>query len=379
MIYFDNAATTRPSKEVCEKIKDMLYNNFANPSSLHRLGYNAERIMNDDRRKIAELLGVRDDEIFFTSGGTESNNTAVLGAAEAYKRNGNTVVTERTEHPSVGKAFEVLRDRGFEVCYLDVDEKGYVNTEQLSDILKNKKVIFVSLMHVNNESGTIQDIEKIASIIKNLSPKTVFHTDGVQSFGKHRLNLKNVDLYSFSGHKIHAPKGTGGLFIRKGTRIKSIIYGGQQQSGVRPGTENTAYISGLALAAETAFYQMDENYKKVLEVKKELMKITDEAEGIYVNGDRENASAYILSLAVEDVRGEVLMHALEKRDIYVSTGSACSSKNKKHKSVIDFINPDYSENTIRISFGKTNTVSEAEQVRKAIIEEINILRRYKRR
>ena len=214
MIYFDNASTTRPSEQVCDKIRDMLYNNFANPSSLHRLGYNAENIFNEDKRKIADVLGVKENEIYFTSGGTESNNTAILGVAEAYKRYGKTVVSVKTEHPSVAKSFEILEERGFDVRYLAVDEKGYINVEELLEILKNEKVILVSLMHVNNETGTIQDIEKISAEVKKVSPKTIFHTDGVQAFTKHSLNLKNVDLYSFSGHKIHGPKGIGGLFIK---------------------------------------------------------------------------------------------------------------------------------------------------------------------
>lgn len=379
MIYFDNASTTKPSEEVCDKIREMLYDNFANPSSLHRLGYNAENILNEDKKKIANILGVSENEIYFTSGGTESNNMAVLGVAEAYKRYGDTVVTTKTEHPSVAKPFEVLKERGFEVCYLDVDEKGYINVDELKEILENKKVILVSLMHVNNEIGTIQDIELISKMVKEMSPKTIFHTDGVQAFAKHRLKLNNVDLYSFSGHKIHAPKGIGGLFIKNGVRIKPIINGGQQQNAVRPGTENTAYISGLALAAETAYRNMDENYVNLSKVKKELMTIKNALENVYINGDEEKGSAYILSLAIGDVRGEVLMHALENRGIYVSTGSACSSKNKKHMSVVDYVNPKYAQNTIRISFCKYNTIEEAKEVKKVIIEETEKLRKYKRR
>jgi cysteine desulfurase len=241
----------------------------------------------------------------------------------------------------------------------------------------DENTLMISIMQVNNEFGTIQDTDAIAKAVKTKNPKTIIHVDGVQGFGKHRINLKNIDLYSFSGHKIHAPKGIGGLYVKKGIRLKSIIYGGQQQGTVRPGTENTSGIAGLGTACEDAFSSIDERAERVKAVKECMAEIVNETDGIFINGDFENGSPYILSLDFKGIRGEVLVHALEKKDIYVSTGSACSTRSKK-KPAVYYINPD-SEGTVRFSFSGLNTVEEAQECKKALMEIVPTLRMYKRR
>jgi len=374
MIYFDNAATTQVSQNAANAAYDMLVNNYGNPSSPHSAGFKAEQKINSAKEEIAAALKVKPYEIFFTSGGTESNNLAILGCAECYKRTANKIITLNTEHPSVKQTFEELSKRGFEVVFADIDKKGYVDKQKLMELI-DSNTLMVSIMHINNEFGTIQDIEEIAKAVKSKNKNVIFHTDGVQGFGKHKINLKNIDLYSFSAHKIHAPKGIGGLYIKNGIRLKSIMFGGEQQNKIRPGTENTAGIAALCAACRDSFDNIDKNFDNVSKIKSCLIDITNDIDDVYVNGDVEKGSPYILSLDFKSIKGEVLVHALEKKEIYVSTGSACSTKSNK-KTAVYYINPD-SEGTIRFSFSSLNSIEQAEECKNALKEIVPKLRIYK--
>ena len=378
MIYFDNSSTTKICDKVLAEIVDVMKNDFANASALHRLGYISEQRIINAKKNIANIISCDEDEIYFTSGGTESNNMSIFGVCDTYKKNGNKIITTKIEHPSVLKCFNELENRGFQVDYLDVDEKGYINIDDLIEKIDDNTIL-VSVMYVNNEIGTIQKIDEIGKKIKQKNKKTIFHTDAVQAFGKIKIDLKYIDLMSVSGHKIHAQKGIGFLYVKKGIRLNNIIFGAGQQKGLRSGTINNEGIVGISLASSIAYENLNENFKQVHNIKKELLSIKDELEDVYVNGDEENGIPYILSLSFKDVKGEVLLHSLEERDIFVSTGSACSSKGKKDLSTIHYVNKDNLGYTIRISLSADNTIEEAKEFKKAILEIVPMLRMYKKR
>ena len=377
MIYFDNAATTAPDKAVISEAEDFLQNCFANPSSVHSLGYEAEMRLEKARKKVAAALGADPKQLFFTSGGTEANNTAVLGAAEAKKRRGKRVITQVTEHPSVADAFNELEKRGFEVIRVNVDKKGRVCEQELLSAV-NEETTLVSVMNINNEFGTIQPVNELAEKVKKINPETLFHSDCVQAFGKHPVNIKNLDLVTVSAHKIHALKGVGALYVKKGTLIKPLHFGGGQEGAFRPGTENTVGIVAFGAAAELAAKQMQENFQKVTSVKNELLKITQMLDNVWINGDQEG-SPYILNLGFEGVKGEVLVHALEDREIYCSTGSACSSRVKEKKKLADLLVDGTGSSALRIGIGKDNTEQQARQLTEALCEIVPMLRKYRPR
>ena len=378
MIYFDNSATTKVYDEVLEEIVDAMKNNFANSSSLHRLGYETEQRVIKAKKYIANIINGKEDEIYFTSGGTESNNIAIFGVCDAYKKYGNKIITTKIEHPSVLKCFNKLEKRGFEVCYLDVDSKGYINIEELTNQV-NDNTILVSVMYVNNEIGTIQNIDEIGKKIKEKNKNTIFHTDAVQAFGKLKINVKNIDLMSVSGHKIHAQKGIGFLYVKNGIRLNNIIFGAGQQKGLRSGTINNEGIIGLYKASEIAYKNLDENFNKVYNIRKEIISLKDKIENMSINGDEQKGIPYILSLSFKDIKGEVLLHALEDKNIFVSTGSACGSKGKKDLSTIHYVNEENVGSTIRVSFSSDNTIEQAKEFNKAILEIVPMLRIYKKR
>ena len=378
MIYFDNSATTKVYDEVLEEIVDTIKNNFANSSSLHRLGYETEQRVIKAKKYIANIINGKEDEIYFTSGGTESNNIAIFGVCDAYKKYGNKIITTKIEHPSVLKCFNELEKRGFEVCYLDVDSKGYINIEELTNQV-NDNTILVSVMYVNNEIGTIQNIDEIGKKIKEKNKNTIFHTDAVQAFGKLKINVKNIDLMSVSGHKIHAQKGIGFLYVKNGIRLNNIIFGAGQQKGLRSGTINNEGIIGLYKASEIAYKNLDENFNKVYNIRKEIISLKDKIENMSINGDEQKGIPYILSLSFKDIKGEVLLHALEDKNIFVSTGSACGSKGKKDLSTIHYVNEENVGSTIRLSFSSDNTIEQAKEFNKAILEIVPMLRIYKKR
>ncbi len=375
MIYFDNSSTTRVRKDVINKMTYIMGEEYGNPSSLHSFGFSAEKEIKKAKTIISEIIKSDKDEIFFTSGGTEANNLAVFGIVSAYKKTGTHIIVNKTEHPSVSEAYKKLENSGYTVSYIDVDRKGYAKLAQLEEEITDKTIL-VSIMHVNNEIGTINDIKKISEIIKNKNKKTVFHTDCVQSFCKHNINSKYADLITLSGHKIHGPKGVGALFIKKGIRVEPVFMGGNQQKGIRSGTENVAGIAGFAAAAENMSSDIEKNTEKVSAVKNKLKEIKNLLPEVYINGDEGSGSPYILNMSFAHVKGEVLLHCLEDKGIYVSTGSACMSNHKKHRGTVDVIGGN-SENSLRFSFSDENTVDEAEECVTALLEIVPLLRQYK--
>jgi cysteine desulfurase len=375
VIYFDNASTTRVSEPVCEAVCEMLREDFANPSSLHHIGFQAEKRLNKAREQVAAAIKAKSEEIYFTSGGTEANNTAVLGAANAYRKTCNRVITTNIEHPSVGDSFKELERQGFEVVVLEADSKGYISAEQLANAV-NENTSLVSIMYVNNEVGTVQDIKSLYNAVKQKNSKALFHCDCVQALGKHEINSAWFDLASLSGHKIHAPKGVGALYIKKGVRINSLHFGGGQEKGFRPGTENTAAAVGMGLAAEIAERERKANFEKVALVKRTLLESVQRVGGVSVNGDEVNSSPYILNLSFENVKGNVLLNALDNKGICVAVGSACSSYVKQKKKVVDFLVDGRGISAVRFSFDGDNTVEEAELVGDEVCKAVELLRKF---
>ena len=383
MIYFDNAATTRAADEVAERVRYMLLENFGNPSAQSMMGVRAENELNDARKIMAKSINALPEEIYFTSGGTEDDNWAIFGTAEGYKRSGKHMITTSIEHPAVYEPMERLRQKGWEVTDLDVDKNGYIDLDALRDSIREDTVL-VSIILVNNEVGTIQDVAAVGKLIKEKNPNTLFHVDAVQAFGKYPIDVRkmNIDMLSMSGHKIHGPKGVGFFYMKKGLKVRPIIYGGGQERGQRSATENTPGIAGLAKAVELAMENMDASHEKVMEVKRTL------AEGIlrdipktHINGPSiEEASPYVLNVSFNGLRSEVLLHALEEKEVYVSAGSACSSKKKGGSHVLRSLglSEERIEGAIRFSFCRYNTVDEAAACLEILKEKTAFLRKYMR-
>lgn len=370
-VYLDNSATTKPYKEVVSAVSETMADHFGNPSSMHRLGVESERLVKTARKQLADALRANENEIYFLSGGTESDNTAIFGAAAARKRQGKRIVTTRIEHPAVMNACKRLEEQGFEVIYVGVDEEGRVRMEEMEKAI-TEDTILISVMHVNNEIGTIQPIEKIGRLKK---ANTLFHVDAVQSFGKEDIDLSRmscVDMLSLSGHKFHGPRGVGALYIRSGVHIPSLIVGGGQERGFRSGTDNTPGIVGMGLAAEMTVQNCQAKRRHMEKVKSHLLqKIREQITDIRVNSPKDGCSPAILNVSFPGCRGEVLLHTLEQKQIYVSTGSACSSK-KKGNSILEAVglNGQEIEGAIRFSFCDENTEEQmdyvAEQLESAV-------------
>lgn len=373
-IYFDNGATTKVNKDVADKMYDVMTMSYGNPSSLHSKGLEAEHIVRDSRKIIANKIKANADEIYFTASGSESNNLAILGAADLFRFKGE-IITSKVEHKCVMECMKRLENIGFKVHYLDVDEDGVVDTEQL-ECLINDKTQLVSIMHVNNECGSIQPIKDIYTIVKNKNPDTVFHTDNIQGFCKIDISSEYCDLMSISAHKIHGPKGIGALYVKKGIRLSPIIYGGGQEKGLRGGTENVPAIAGFGKAVE-----IFEKNNKLIELKKHIInRITSEIPEIYINGDINNASPYILNIAMIGLRSEIILHSLEQRGIYVSSGSACSSNKPSPSHVLSAMGykPERVDSSIRISFNNENTMEEADAFCDALTEIARINKKIRR-
>lgn len=369
-IYFDNSATTRPFSEAVEAAVFTMEQQYGNPSSLHRLGMNAENIVKDARETIAEKLNVTPQEIYFTSGGTESNNIAIIGACTAMRLKG-TVITSKIEHKSVLECFSYLEKQGFNVIYLDVTKDGIVDLEQLKTVM-NEQVSFVSIMHINNETGAIQPIEEISRIVKSVNPKALVHTDDVQGFCKIPFNTKCVDMISVSAHKVNGLKGCGAIYIKKGTKVNPVIFGGGQESGVRNGTEN---VPGIA-----AFKKAVEIYNPDLEDLKGYIEdyVINNIEGTKINS--VGGSSHIINLSVVGFKSETLLHLLEQNDIYVSSGSACSSNKPQLSYVLTAMgnSKEVVESSIRLSFGYGNTLEQAKifcEVLSKVVEQNKSVRR----
>lgn len=365
-IYLDNSATTKPYKEVVEKMIFALENDYANPSSLHKKGLEVEKNIKKIREDIARTLGVKEKEIYFTSGGTESNNSIIRGVLDKRK---NHIITTKIEHPSVLDTIKTLEKEGIEVTYLDVDSEGKIDIDSLKSSIK-ENTILVSVMHVNNEVGSIQPINEVGKYLKTLKEKVYFHVDAVQSFGK--INFKpskyNIDFMSVSGHKIHGPKGIGFMYIKESSKVKPLFTGGGQEFGFRSGTENIPGIYGLGEAIRITNENLDKNIQKIDSLKNLLKsEILNNIENVKINSP-EDGVCHILNVSFLGVKGEVLLHYLEQKDIYVSTGSACSSK-KKGSHVLNAMNlsKDEIEGTIRFSLSCFNTEEE-------ILETIKVLK-----
>lgn len=371
MIYLDNASTTKPSDEVCKAVLAAL-SQFGNPSSLHRLGMNAEKIITTAKESTARALGVGAKNIYFTSGGTEANNMAILGYAMANKKRGNHVITTKIEHPSVLEPFKVLEKNGFSVTYLDADKNGEISLSQLEDALL-PDTILVSVMAVNNETGTIQPIYKIKEIMKNKSPKAVLHSDAVQGFLKVELKPKKwgIDLLSISGHKIYATKGTGAIYIGDNINISPILVGGGQQKNMRSGTENVPGIAAFGAAVES--------YLPIKTGTRELFleKLSEKIDNIKINGT-ENNSGYVLNVSFLGIKAEILLHSLEAKGIYVSTGSACSSNKPMPSHVLSAMGCTAEEIKGAVRFSFSNEEFDADAVTDIIRDEVLNIRKYVR-
>ncbi|MBS4026259.1 MAG: cysteine desulfurase [Clostridia bacterium] len=356
-VYLDNCATTKAIPQVVAAMVECLERYYGNPSSLHRLGLEAEKKVAQARRQIAQALGCNPKELIFTSGGSESNNLAIKGATRFYRSRGNHIITAKTEHPSVLAAYESLEKEGFQVTYLDVSNTGHICLEQLGDSMTAATTL-VSLMMINNELGTVQPVEKAVTIVreKAVKNKVCFHVDGVQAVGMMPVNLGKlgIDLYSFSGHKFHGPKGIGGLYIKPGIQLQPIIEGGGQEGGLRSGTENVPGIVGMAKAISLVTAGMEEKISRLRRLQQQLWQgITKEIPGCKLNSDLEQGAPHIVSISFPWVKGEVLLHYLESEGIYVSTGSACSSRSRNISHVLAGIglNEAEADGTIRFSFG----------------------------
>lgn len=382
-VYFDNAATTKIIPEVREIMLETMDVEYGNPSSMHIKGVQAENYLRNARNTIAKQLKCESKEIIFTSGGTESNNLALLGLALANKRAGNHIITTGIEHASVYNPVLYLQDLGFRVTFLKVDAKGKVDLQHLRESL-DEDTILVSTMAVNNEIGAVEPIEEIAAIIKEYNGEhdknILYHVDAIQAFGKRILYPKRIgiDVMSMSGHKIHGPKGSGALFVDSRAKIKPVLYGGGQEKGLRSGTENTAAIAGMGKATEIMYNRIEENNHKMQLVKDALIQGATQIEGVT---DNSGESPHIASLSFRGVRSEVLLHALEDRGIYVSAGSACSSNHPAISGVLTAIglDKDLLESTLRFSFCEYNTVEEAEYTVNVLKELLPMLRKYTRK
>ncbi len=382
-VYFDNSATTRCYDSVKEIVIRTMTEDFGNPSAMHLKGVEAEKYVKDSAAKLARILKVQEKEILFTSGGTESDNLALIGAAMANKRSGNHIITTAVEHPAVSQPALFLQEQGFEVTYLPVDNRGVVKLDALEAVLR-PDTILVSVMYVNNEVGAVMPVEEIGRRIREKSPKALFHVDAIQAFGKYRIYPKKmgIDLLSVSSHKIHGPKGVGFLYINEKAKLQPQILGGGQQSGMRSGTDNVPGIAGLGVAAEEIYRDLDANVERMYSLKEHIAKGLEKIPDIRINGMalREGAPQ-ILSISVMGVRSEVLLHSLEERGIFVSAGSACSSHKRKPSSTLTAMGmaKDQIESTVRLSFSEENTAEEADYFLQVMGELVPVLRRYSRR
>jgi cysteine desulfurase len=368
MIYFDNSATTKPYDEVLESFLTVSRNFYGNPSSLHGFGGKADKLLTQAREQIAQLLAVKQSEIYFTSGGTESNNMAIKGTALLYKNRGRHLITTSVEHASVRSAMEQLEDEGFKITYLPVDIDGRVDVADVEKAIR-KDTILVSIMQVNNEVGAIQPIDEIGEMLKSY-PNILFHVDAVQGIAKVPLQLSGsrVDLCSYSAHKFHGLKGTGFLYIRDGVRLAPLFSGGNQERKMRSGTENVAGAVAMAKALRMTIAKSGAGIAKMEQVKSILSKGLNEIEGVEVHTPIKHSAPHILNFSIQDVKSEVLIHALEEKDIFVSTTSACSSKKKSPSQTLLAMGvPEKSANSaIRVSLSFENTEQEAKTVLSAI-------------
>lgn len=380
--YLDNSATTVCEPGVVEKVVQMMSICYGNPSAMHNKGVEAENYVKEAREIIAKTLKVQEKEIIFTSGGTESNNLAIMGCAAANHRMGKHLITTKIEHPSVGNVMKHMEEEGYEVTYLPVDENGIVRLDKLKEALRPDTML-VSVMHVNNEIGAVQPIEEISKIIRANNPATIFHVDAIQSYGKYRILPKKmgIDLLSVSAHKIHGPKGIGFLYHDSKIKIKPIVFGGGQQWDLRSGTENVPGIAGLAEAAKEIYTEFDAKTAHLYEVKEHFVSEILKLEGTKINGLTGRDSApHVVSVSFPGVRSEVLLHALEDKEVYASAGSACSSNKPAVSATLKAINvpKEHLDSTLRFSFSVHTTKEEIDYCMEVLGGLLPMLRRYAR-
>ncbi len=372
--YLDNSATTKPCNTAIQNVNFALSDTWGNPSSLYDMGFRAQMLVDDTRKAVANLLKCREDEIFFTGSGTEGNNTAILGAAASRKKRGKKIVTTAIEHPSVLETMKRLQDDGFEVVYLKSQKDGSISADDLKNAI-DKNTVLVSIMLVNNETGSIQPLKQASQIIKQSGAPALLHCDGVQAFGKMPINLNEwgVDLFTASAHKIHGPKGVGILYIKKGVTIKPLLTGGGQEKNMRSGTESVPLIFGLKGAVDELG-----NIAKNLESQKELWLYAKDAllqTGLVSINSCEDALPYILNISVEGYRSETLLHFLEAQGVYVSSGSACAKGNGSYVLNEMGLSRQRVDSALRVSFSRYNTKEDVDALKTAIIEATQKLRR----
>lgn len=385
-VYLDNSATTRVFPQVAELMTKIMCEDYGNPSSLHKKGVEAEQYLRDARETLARIMKVSEKEILFTSGGTESDNMALRGCVKANSRRGNHIITTQVEHPAILNTAAYLESEGYRVTYLPVDESGRIRLEDLHRAM-TPETILVSIMHTNNEVGARQPIEEAGILIKQMNPQTLFHVDAVQGFGKAKIYPKklHVDLMSVSSHKIHGPKGVGFLYIGDKVKIQPILFGGGQQQNLRSGTDNVPGIAGMAKAAQMMYENLDEDIARLYRLKKlfieEMSKIDGTQVNGLVNGGIEGTAPHIVSVSIEGVRSEVLLHALEDKGIFVSAGSACSAHKPQPSATLKAmgLNKELLGSTLRFSFSVFTTEEEILYTLQQMYVMIPMLRRYIRR
>lgn len=380
-VYLDNSATTRCFDEVAALMTQIMCEDYGNPSSLHRKGVQAEKYIRYAKDVIARNLKVNEKEIYFTSGGTESDNLALRGCAYANCRSGRHLITTQIEHPAVLQTMKHLEEEGFRVTYLPVDEKGCIRLEDLQRAITGETIL-VSIMHTNNEVGSLQPVAEAGALIKRMNPRILFHVDAVQGYGKFRIYPKKmkIDLLSVSGHKIHGPKGSGFLYVDEKVKIKPILFGGGQQGGVRSGTENVPAIAGLGKAVELVYSNLDQDMEQMYRLKKAFVEGVGKIQNVVVNGHPDETGApHVVSVSVKGVRSEVLLHALEDKEIYVSAGSACSARKPQPSATLRAMGIDQEllGSTIRFSFSVFTTMEEINYTLQTMYDIIPMLRKYK--
>ena len=380
--YFDNSATTRCYPEVAEIVVKTMTEDFGNPSAMHLKGVEAEKYVREAAQTLAKILKVNEKEIIFTSGGTESNNLALFGGADANKRSGNHIITTSVEHAAVGQPAERLEQMGYEVTIVPVVHRGVVQLEALEKALRPDRIL-VSTMYVNNEVGAVMPVEEIAKLVHEKSPKALYHVDAIQAFGKYRIYPKKagIDMLSVSSHKIHGPKGVGFLYINEKARIQPQILGGGQQAGMRSGTDNVPGIAGLGVAAKMVYTDFDKKIEHMYQLKERLAEGFLKLPDVRLNGmEIREGAPQILSASFLGVRSEVLLHTLEEKGIYVSAGSACSSHKRKAAGTLSAMGMEAAqrESTLRFSFSEENTFEEVDYALEVIGQVLPMLRRYSR-
>ena len=381
-VYLDNSATTRAYDSVGDLVRKVMCEDYGNPSSMHAKGVTAEHYIKEAKETLAKLMKVQDKEIFFTSGGTESDNLALMGVARANRRRGNHLITSAIEHPAVINTMRHLEEEGYRVTFLPVDRYGRIRLDALKEALC-EDTILVSVMYVNNEVGSVQPIAEAASIVKAYNKDILFHVDAVQGFGKYRIYPRklNVDLCTISGHKIHGPKGIGALYVGSHVKIQPIVFGGEQQKNVRSGTENVPGIAGLGLAAKLIYQDLDEKVARMRELKAHFIEGVQEIEDITIHGLYDETSApHIISVGFAGIRSEVLLHALEEKGIYVSSGSACASNHPQISGVLKGIGAgqEYLDATLRFSMSEFTTPEEIDYTLETLYNIVPVLRKYTR-